>query len=128
MTFLAQCFGDKWQTDWLIVALVLTVAVVLRILWKVQRDLDNKVNFADWLLGPDGKASWAKASGIGGFMVGTWCMVYTTLEQKVPDNYIELFLCYMLVVVGNPAAFEALRRFRPLPGEQARPFAEGGNQ
>lgn len=123
MGFIEQCLGPNWKADAMVFALVLVFLVLLRILWRVQRGL-NKVDFSDWLLGPDGKAAWNKASAIGGWIVGSWCMIYTTLQQKVPDSYIELFLVYFLIVIGNPAALDLLRRWKPLPTDV--PTAEKG--
>lgn len=109
--WLKQCFGVDWRTDLMLVALIVTTAVVLRILWRVQRTL-NDIDFADWLRGPDGKASWKQASGIAGFMVGSWCMIYTTLTGHVPEGYVLLFLVYFAICIGNPLAvslFNAMR-------------------
>lgn len=116
MDFLRSCFGVNWQTNLVALTGFILFLLILRILWKVQRTV-AKVDFADWLVGPDGKASWSKASAIGGWIVGTFCMVYVTMAGKVPDNYIELFLVYFLIVVGNPAAMDVIRRWRPLPSD-----------
>ena len=114
MDFLPQWIGKNWAPDLLMVGALILFILILRILWNVQRTV-AKVDFADWLVGPDGKASWVKASAIGGWIVGTFCMVYVTVVGKVPDNYIELFLVYFLIVVGNPTAMDVIRRWRPLP-------------
>lgn len=117
MDFLAQCLGKNWQLDLMTGAFIIIFAMILRILWKVQRTV-AKVDFADWLVGPDGKASWSKASAIGGWLVGTFALVYITMAGKVPDGYPTFYLIYFVVVIGNPAAMDLIRRWRPLPSDQ----------
>ncbi len=103
MDWLKQCFGVDWRTDLLIVAMFVSFIFWIRLLWKVQRGL-NGIDFTDWLRGPDGKASWKQASGIAGFMVGTFCIIYTTLVGRVPEGYVLLFLVYFAICIGNPLA------------------------
>lgn len=121
--FLTHLLGKDWALGGLTLGALILFLLILRILWKVQRTV-ARVDFADWLVGPDGKASWSKASAIGGWIVGTFCMVYVTMAGKVPDNYIELFLVYFLIVVGNPAAIDLIRRWKPLPSDLPGPAVE----
>lgn len=100
----------------MLAVLVIAGGWILITLIRVQRAI-NKVDFSDWLIDSSGKAAWSKASAIGGWLVGTWCMIYITLSGKVPENYIELYLVYFLIVIGNPAAMDLLRRWRPLPSD-----------
>lgn len=116
MSWLQQCFGKDWLLDVLVIGALILFTLVIRILWRVQREV-AKVDFADWLIGPDGKASWSKAQAIGGWMVGTFCMIYITIAQKIPDGYATFFLIYFIVVIGNPAAMDVIRRWRPLPSD-----------
>ena len=118
--FLPQWLGKNWAPDLLMVGALILFILILRILYNVQRTV-AKVDFSDWLIGPDGKASWSKASAVGGFIVGTFCFLYVTVVGKVPDNYIELFLVYFLIVVGNPAAMDLIRRWKPLPSDLPGP-------
>ena len=122
-TFLTHLLGKDWALGGLTLGALVLFLMLMRVLWNVQRTV-AKVDFADWLVGPDGKASWVKASAIGGWIVGTFCIVYVTMAQKVPDNYIELFLVYFLIVVGNPTAMDLVRRWKPLPSDQPGPAVE----
>ena len=118
MNWLAQCFGAGWQGDAMVVAFLVLFGWILRILYRVNKSVTNDLDFSDWLKGPDGKASWNKGAAIGGFVTGTFCMVYVTIMGKLPDGYTTFFLAYFVVVIGNPAAFDLLRRWRPLPSDQ----------
>jgi hypothetical protein len=120
MDFLPQWLGKNWAPDLLMVGALVLFILLLRILWNVQRTV-AKVDLSDWLVDASGKASWSKASAIGGWIVGTFCLVYTTVNGKVPDNYIELYLVYFLIVIGNPAALDLLRRWKPLPSDLPGP-------
>ena len=122
-TFLTHLLGKDWALGGLTLGALVLFLLLMRVLWNVQRTV-AKVDFADWLIGPDGRASWVKASAIGGWIVGTFCMVYVTMAQKVPDNYIELFLVYFLIVVGNPTAMDLVRRWKPLPSDAPGPMAQ----
>jgi hypothetical protein len=93
-------------------SLLLGGLLILYILFRVQRET-NQLDFSDWLRGTDGKASWSKAAAIGGFMVGSWCLITITLAGKVPDGYWLLFLTYFAIVIGNPAAIELVKQRDP---------------
>jgi ABC-type phosphate transport system permease subunit len=116
--WLKQCFGTSWQTDLMIIALVVLMPAFLIFMYRVQRDVKD-LNFADWFRGPNGKASWKEAQGIGGFVVGTWCMIYVTLAGKVPDGYALLFLIYLAVCAGIPTAVAIINRMYPGGGQPA---------
>jgi len=116
LTWLQQCFnGISPLVVFMGISLLVGTALVLRILWLVQRTA-NGLDFSDWLRGADGKASWSKAAAIGGWMVGSFCMIHVTLTGKVPDGYWLLFLTYFAIVIGNPAAIELVKqRVGPAP-------------
>jgi hypothetical protein len=125
-TWLQQCFGNSWQTDLMIVALLVMLPASLVFMYRVQRDTAD-LNFSDWFRGANGKASWKEAQGIGGFAVGTWCMVYVTLSGKVPDGYAFVFLIYLAVCGGIPTAIQIINRVWPgngpaipLPNQQIK--------
>jgi len=80
--------------------------MLLYILWRVQKSV-NQVDFVDLVLGADGKASWSKMTGIGGFFIGTWIVTYETLHDKLSDF---MFLSYFAVCVGSPVAFGIINR------------------
>lgn len=107
-----NCFGTNWQIDLMIVALVLMLPGALIFMWRIQRAV-NDLDFSDWFRGPNGKASWKEVQGMGGFIVGTWCMVYTTISAKVPDGYVLLLLVYLAVCIGSPTAVSIIARMWP---------------
>lgn len=115
--WLQQCFGMSWQTDLMIVALIVMMPAFLVFMYRVQRDVKD-LNFSDWFRGSNGKASWKEAQGIGGFVVGTWCMVYVTLAGKIPDGYALVFLIYLGVCGGIPTAVAIINRLYPGNGPQ----------
>jgi|SRR6185369_1020531 len=108
--WLQQCLdGLHPMTIFMAISLVVGVVLILPILWRVQR-AKNQLDLADWLRGADGKASWSKAAAIGGFMIGSWCLIMITLAGKVPEGYMLLFLVYFAIVIGNPAAIELVKQ------------------
>jgi len=88
-------------------ALFASAIVLIWVLWRIQRS-PKSIDFVDLMIGPDGKASWSKMTGIGGFMVGTWVMIFDTLNARVPEGQVLLFLCYMAICVGSPVAFAVI--------------------
>lgn len=89
---------------------------MLWILWRIQRSPKyHQVDLVDLIIGPDGKASWSKMAGIGGYMIGSWIVVYQTLHDKLSDF---LFLSYFAVCIGSPVAFAVIGKRNtvdPLP-------------
>ena len=131
-SWLQQCFGTSWQTDLMIVALFITVPGFIVFMWRIQHAFTG-IDFADWFRGANGKASWKEAQGIGGFMVGTWCIVYITLAGKVPDGYALVLLIYLAVCIGSPTAIQIINRLFPgsgppvqLPNQQIKIDAPAG--
>ena len=120
MEWLKQCFGPDVRTDLVIVAMFTSFFICMRIMWKVQRAL-NGIDFTDWLRGADGKASWKQASGIAGFIVGSWCMIYVTLTGHVPEGYVLLFLVYFAICIGSPVALQAFAMLRGVPSMPQQP-------
>jgi hypothetical protein len=118
--FLQQCFGTNWQADLMIVALLVTVPGFIVVMWRIQHAV-NDLDFADWFRGANGKASWKEAQGIGGFMVGTWCVIYITLVGKVPEGYALVFLIYLAVCIGSPTAIQIINRLFPGNGPAIQP-------
>lgn len=73
------------------------------VLWRLQRSVKRSdIDLGDLIVGPDGKASWSKIAGIGGFMLGSWIMVYLTLHDRMTE---WMFLIYYAICVGSPIAF-----------------------
>jgi hypothetical protein len=91
---------------------VVLLPCALIFMWRIQRAV-NDLDFADWFRGPNGRASWKEAQGMGGFVVGTWCMVYVTVTGKVPEGYVLLFLVYLAVCIGSPTAVSIIARMWP---------------
>jgi len=116
-------------TAFMALSLLMGVVFILWILFRVQRETSD-LDFSDWLRGTDRKASWSKAAAIGGFVVGSWCLIMITLAGKVPDGYWLLFLTYFAIVIGNPAAIELVKqrdpRPPPVPPTTATVTAESG--
>lgn len=107
MNWLAQCFNADWRTGLMITGLVLTMAMAIWLMWRIQHDTSD-LTFADWFRGSDGRASWKQAAGIAGFVVGSWCLVYITIIGKVPDGYVLLFLVYFAICIGSPVALQVV--------------------
>lgn len=116
MSWLKQCFGGI-QLDFMTAALFVGVVWAIMMLIRIQR-ATNTLDLADWLRGADGKASWKQAAGIGGFLVGTWAMIYITIKGTVPENYVLLFLVYFAIVIGSPTALQFMSYWRGRPFEQ----------
>ena len=123
--------GLQAGTIFMALSLVIGAIVILRILFRVQRET-NELDFSDWLRGADGKASWSKAAAVGGFMVGSWCLITITIAGKVPEGYWLLYLSYFAIVIGNPAAIEFLKQRDPraplLPPTTTTVTADSGQQ
>lgn len=96
--------------------LLIAVLWFLWICWKVQRSPRYKnVDFVDLILGADGKVSWSKMAGIGGYFIGTWIVVHEELSGKLSD---AMFLSYFAVCIGSPVAFGIINRSQPTQVQQ----------
>jgi hypothetical protein len=100
-----ECLAINPMATFLVIGLVLT----LWILWRVQRSTKN-IDFVDWWIGPDGKASWSKAAAMGGFCIGSWIVIYLTLHDKMTEMF---FLFYFAICVGSPVAFAIVNSRTP---------------
>lgn len=97
------------QVSFMEAALILSAIVVLWILWRVQRS-PKSIDFVDLMIGPDGKASWSKMTGIGGYAVGTWIIIYLTIHNLMTEWY---FVIYYAICVGSPVAFAIINSRNP---------------
>lgn len=115
--FLQQCLGASWQADLMIAVLIVMMPGAIIFMWRVQRAA-NGLDFADWFRGSNGKASWKEAQGMGGFLVGTWCLIYITWVGHVPEGFALVFLIYLAVCIGSPTAIQIINRLFPGGGPQ----------
>ena len=89
--------------------LLLLGAFIVWSLLKRDRSNSSRLNLDDLLLGDDGKISKAAAVMLGAFIATTWMMVYLTLQGKMTEGYLGIYVAAWiaptvtrLVVVGKP--------------------------
>ena len=107
------------HVDWMGLLFGLSVVWAIYVLYRVQRGT-AKVDFTDWWVGNDGKASWLKAAGIFAFGVNAFILIYVTIIGKIPDGLIMLVLIFAAIYTGSPVALAIVDRWlgrspQPLP-------------
>lgn len=113
----------------------LLVVLVLLLLWRLHRDPAVSFNLLDLLL-ENGRVSKAACVMMGAFGVTTWQMVYFTLENRMTEGFLGIYVgawiapvVTRLVVNGAPGPLpDAPLRVPQAPvsallhaGEQVRP-------
>lgn len=106
-----------WQSWIMLAGLIIALPFLLIFMYRVQRDTSD-LNFGDWFRGSNGKASWKEAQGIGGFLVGSWCMIYVTWTGRIPEGYAFVLLIYLGVCGGIPTALAIINRVYPAVGPE----------
>ena len=89
--------------------------MTLIVLWKVQKNVKNKVDLSELLIDADGKASWTKITAIGAFLFSTWGFVVLIERDHMTE---ALFGLYIAVYSGAPVAYR-LASTRHQPSESA---------
>lgn len=96
--------------DWLQVLLVLGGFSCLLLLFGLQRA--GKLKLEDLVIGEDGRASLAKFSQLGAFMVSTWGFIWMVIHDKLTEWY---YFSYMLAWCGTALTSKYLANTNPQP-------------
>lgn len=78
----------------LLMAVILAAIVIWLLITLIRRDKSSssKINLEDLLIGDDGKMSKAAAVMLGAFAMTTWLMVYLTLNAKMTEGYLAIYV------------------------------------
>lgn len=74
-----------------IILAVLFLAIAFTLMRK-SRDLHSRIDLEDLLIGDDGKLSKAAAVMMGAFAMTTWLMIYLTLNGKMTEGYLSIYV------------------------------------
>lgn len=76
----------------MIVVLAVIIIAIAFMLIKRDRSVLSQLNLEDLLLGEDGKMSKAASVMMGAFAMTTWLMVYLTLNAKMTEGYLAIYV------------------------------------
>lgn len=76
----------------MVAVLLTTVFSIVGMLIRRDRSTVSAINLEDLLLGEDGKLSKAAAVMMGAFAMTTWLMVYLTLNAKMTEGYLAIYV------------------------------------
>lgn len=84
---------EGWQLK---TVMALLLALIALLMWRglVRRNhaSASQINLDDLLLGDDGKMSKAAVVMLGAFGVTTWMMVFLTLQGKMTEGYLGIYV------------------------------------
>ena len=106
-----------FRLDWMVVALIVSLLAVIVILYRVQRNPDNRFDLLDLLM-DNGRLSRVAFAFIGSFAVTNWVIVTLTLNGKLTEGYLTIYV----------AAWVAPLVTRILKGSVATDLPDQGGQ
>lgn len=120
----------KWalvHTDYVQVLLVVGCLTSLFLLYRLQKSKDTPFDIADFLLGPDGKASQMKLAQLGAFLISSWGFVYLTVHNQLTEWF---YSSYLAIWSGSHLVNKWLdtRGSKDANVEQQPPVSGGGVQ
>lgn len=95
------------------ILLACVIVYIAFVLVKRSRSSNSALNLEDLLLGDDGKMSKAAAVMMGSFAMTTWLMIYLTLNNKMTEGYLSIYVGAWIV----PSVVKLIKG--PSPGAQS---------
>ena len=97
--------GDEIVSILLIITLALFTYVVIRWLWKLNKDENNTINIID-LVTVNGRLNERKVSRFGAWIISTWGFMFLILNNQLSEWY---FVGYMGAWVANALIGKAIK-------------------